>query len=147
MQKWEKNNWHTLEVTHESPNQVKEFKISLLVQKNELFKMDDDKTIFEIVTRSTNIVNDLKAFGRNTSVKLLDRSAKLSDRFQRKWNQKILPFLGKGPTKLDLDQLIGPLITLGWWIRMWMRRRRRKISSWSISNVHSWFSRLLSSNS
>jgi hypothetical protein len=31
--------WHALEVTHEGTNQVKEFKINMLVHQYELFKM------------------------------------------------------------------------------------------------------------
>lgn len=39
--------WNTLEVTHESTNQVKESNINLLVNKYELFKVSEIKTILK----------------------------------------------------------------------------------------------------
>ena len=50
-----------LEVIHEGTNKVKEAKISSLVRKYELFKMNKDEPITEMFTRFTNITNDLKS--------------------------------------------------------------------------------------
>ena len=52
-----------LEVTHEGSNRVQESKISLLVHKYELFKMEINEIIYEIFTRFTDIINDLKSLG------------------------------------------------------------------------------------
>ena len=46
--------WHTLQVTHEGTNKVKESKISVLVYRFELFKMEENETISEMVTTFQN---------------------------------------------------------------------------------------------
>ena len=43
----------TLQVTHEGTSKVKESKISVLVHRFELFKMEENKTISKMVTRFT----------------------------------------------------------------------------------------------
>ena len=53
--------WRFLEITHEWTNQVKESKINLLVHSYELFFMKENEIIVEMITRFTNIVNDLEA--------------------------------------------------------------------------------------
>ena len=49
---------YKLEVTHEGTNQVKESKISILVYRYELFKMERNETISKIFTRFTDIISD-----------------------------------------------------------------------------------------
>ena len=56
--------WHTLQVTHEGTNKVKESKISILVHRFELFKMKENETISEIVTRFASITNSLASLGK-----------------------------------------------------------------------------------
>ena len=56
--------WDRLEVTHEGTNQVKESKISILVHRHELFKIDPNKIITSMYTHFTDIVNNLKIFGK-----------------------------------------------------------------------------------
>uniref|UniRef100_A0A6N2KQ80 DUF4219 domain-containing protein n=1 Tax=Salix viminalis TaxID=40686 RepID=A0A6N2KQ80_SALVM len=56
--------WHTLEVTHEGTNQVKESKIDMLVHQYELFKMLQNESITSMFTRMTSITNSLHALGR-----------------------------------------------------------------------------------
>ena len=51
--------WHILQVTHEGANKVKESKISVLVHRFELFKMMENETISEMITRFTDITNSL----------------------------------------------------------------------------------------
>ena len=46
--------WQILQVTHEGTNKVKEYKISILVHRFELFKMKENETITEMVTRSVS---------------------------------------------------------------------------------------------
>ena len=53
--------WQTLEITYEGTSQVKENKISLMVHKYELFKMEKEETIQEIFDRFNDIINGLKA--------------------------------------------------------------------------------------
>ena len=56
--------WNILEVTHEGTNQVKESQKNMIVHKYELFKMEPNKTITNMYTRFTNIVNNLKNLGK-----------------------------------------------------------------------------------
>ena len=50
-----------LEVTHDGTNQVKKFKINILVHNYELFKMKLDESITEMFIRFTVIINGLKS--------------------------------------------------------------------------------------
>ena len=56
--------WQILQVTHEGTNKVKESKISILVHRFELFKMKENETIAEMVTRFTDITNSLIVLGK-----------------------------------------------------------------------------------
>ena len=56
--------WHTLEVTHEGTSKVKDSKISVLVHRFEMFKMNDKETIGEMFTQFTDIINSLIALGK-----------------------------------------------------------------------------------
>ena len=57
--------WQTLEVAYEGTSQVKENKISLLVHKYELFKMEEDESIQEMFDRFNDILNCLKSLGKS----------------------------------------------------------------------------------
>ena len=59
--------WHTLQVTHEGTNKVKESKISILIYKFELFKMMENETISEMVTRFTDITNSLASLEKEST--------------------------------------------------------------------------------
>ena len=64
--------WDKLEVTHEGTSQVKESKISMLVHKYELFRMEGNETISKMFTRFTDINNDLKYLGKAyTNIKMI----------------------------------------------------------------------------
>ena len=56
--------WHTLEVTHEGTNQVKETKINMLIHKYELFKMKPHESIGDMFTRFNEITNSLQSLGK-----------------------------------------------------------------------------------
>ena len=67
--------WHTLQVTHEGTNKVKESKISVLIHRFKLFKMKEKETISEMITRSTDITNSLAFLGKEyTQVEKFARS-------------------------------------------------------------------------
>ena len=53
-----------LDVTHEDTNQVKESKISMLVHKHELLKMEPNEIITGMYTCFNDIVNNLKNLGK-----------------------------------------------------------------------------------
>jgi hypothetical protein len=52
-----RDKWHTLEITLEGTNQVKESKIDTLIHQYELFKMIPNKYIISMFTRMTSITN------------------------------------------------------------------------------------------
>ena len=55
--------WHVLAVTDKNINQVKEFKIDMLVHQYELFKMFPNESITSRFTIMTTITNSLDALG------------------------------------------------------------------------------------
>ncbi|GAV77380.1 UBN2 domain-containing protein, partial [Cephalotus follicularis] len=59
-----KDIWDRLEVTYEGTNKVKEARINMLVQENEIFTMHDNEDIKTMFTRFTNITNALQALGK-----------------------------------------------------------------------------------
>ena len=56
--------WHTLEVTHEGTNKVKESKVNILIHDFELFRMKLSETVVDMYTYFTDVVNGLKALGK-----------------------------------------------------------------------------------
>ena len=56
--------WHNLEVTHEGTNKVKQSKICLYIHKYELFKMQENETIEDMITRFTEVTNAQDGLGK-----------------------------------------------------------------------------------
>ena len=79
--------WHTLQVTHEGTNKVKESKISILIHKFELFKMKKNETIVEMITRFTDITNSLITLGKTYTQMELVR--KVLRALTTEWEKKI----------------------------------------------------------
>ena len=79
--------WRLLEITQEETNQVKELKINLLVHNYELFLMRENETIVEMITRFTNIVNDLEALGK--TYKESEKVMKILRSLPSKWHTKV----------------------------------------------------------
>lgn len=59
-----KQMWDLLQVTHEGTNEVKRSKIDLLMHQYELFSMKHKESIRDMITRFTNIVNELSSLGK-----------------------------------------------------------------------------------
>lgn len=59
--------WHILETTHEDTSRLKDSKINFLMHDFKLFRMKPSKTIGDMYTRFTDVVNGLKALGRSIS--------------------------------------------------------------------------------
>ena len=55
---------HLLEATHESTNKVKELKIKMLIYSYELFKMNIDEYVTEMITKFAGIINELNVLDR-----------------------------------------------------------------------------------
>ena len=102
--------WDKLEVTHEGTSQVKESKISMLVHKYELFKMESSETISEMFTRFTDIINGLKSLGKvYTNVEMVRKILRC---LPRSWGPKVTAIEeAKDLTKMGLDELLGSLMT------------------------------------
>ena len=79
--------WDRLEVTHEGTSQVKESKISILVHKYKLFKMELNESIFSMYIHFTDIVNNLKNLGKSYTNSELCRKVLLS--LPRSWEAKV----------------------------------------------------------
>ena len=53
--------WRLLEITYEGNNQVKEYRINILVHDHELFSIKDFESIVETFSRFIVIVNELES--------------------------------------------------------------------------------------
>ena len=72
--------------------------------------MKDNETIIEMITRFTNIVNGLEAWGKTH--KESEKVIKILRSLPSKWHTKVTVIQkAKDLTKLPLEELIGPLMT------------------------------------
>ncbi|XP_033513341.1 uncharacterized protein [Nicotiana tomentosiformis] len=55
--------WEALKTAHEGTTQVKKSKIDMLTAEHELFKMKEDESIQDMLTRFTSIINELHSLG------------------------------------------------------------------------------------
>ena len=102
--------WRLLKVAHEGTNQVKESKINLLVHSYGLFFMKDNETIFEMITRFTDIINGLEVLGKTYMES--EKVMKILRSLPSKWHTKVTTIQkAKHLTKLTLEELIGSLMT------------------------------------
>ena len=101
--------WHTLEVTHEGTNKVKLSKISVLVHRFELFKMEEHETITEMITRFTDITNSLIALGKvYTQVEMV---RKVLHALTPEWGKKTTAIEEANDlSTLTLENLVGNLM-------------------------------------
>jgi hypothetical protein len=101
--------WHTLEVTHEGTSKVKDSKISVLVHRFEMFKMNEKETISEMFTRFTDIINSLIALGKvYTQVEMV---RKLLRALTPEWEKKTTAIEEANDlSTLTVENLIGNLM-------------------------------------
>ncbi|GAV79789.1 UBN2 domain-containing protein, partial [Cephalotus follicularis] len=91
-------------------NQVKEWKISMLVHEYELFMMRDDECISDMFTQCTTIINSLKNLGKSYPNQELVR--KILRCLQKTWTPKVTAIEeAKDLTTLPLEQFLGSLMT------------------------------------
>ncbi|GJY78696.1 retrovirus-related pol polyprotein from transposon TNT 1-94, partial [Tanacetum coccineum] len=103
-----KENWKTLLITHQGNNQVKDNKISLLVQQYEQFVISEDESIDTAFARFNTIITSLKALDEGYSSKNYVR--KFLRALHPKWRAKVIAIEeSKNLTSLSLDELIGNL--------------------------------------
>ncbi|GJZ55691.1 hypothetical protein Tco_0610884 [Tanacetum coccineum] len=100
--------WKTLLITHQGNNQVKDNKISLLVQQYEQFVISKDETTDSAFARFNTIITSLTALDEGYSSKNYVR--KFLRALHPKWRAKITTIEeSKDLTSLSLDELIGNL--------------------------------------
>jgi hypothetical protein len=101
--------WDKLEVAYEVTNQVKEFEISRVVHKYELFCIKFEESISEMFTRFTNIINSLKALSKcYTNV---ENVRKILRSLSKHWDAKVTAIEeAKDLTKMSLDEFFGSLM-------------------------------------
>ena len=56
--------YEDLKITREETNQVKKFKINIVVHNCQLFSIKDLKIIVEMFTRLMNIINEFQTLGK-----------------------------------------------------------------------------------
>jgi len=76
--------WDSLELAYEGTSQVKNYRISMLMQQYEMFTMNKDESINSMSARFSNIVNELTNLGREckTEDKVRKILRSLDDRWQ-----------------------------------------------------------------
>ena len=102
--------WHTLQVTHEGTNKVKEFKISI-VHRFELFKMKKNETISKMVTRFTDNQFLSIPWKEYTQVEKVHKILRL---LTPDWEKKITAIEEANDlSTISLENLIGNLMAYG----------------------------------
>jgi len=102
--------WHTLEMHHEGSTRLKETRINLLMHKYELFRMQSGENISEMHTRFTEIINSLKALGKDFSKGEMTR--KILRSLTDDWEEKTTAIEeAQDLTKLSVEELMGSLMT------------------------------------
>ncbi|XP_021858321.1 uncharacterized protein [Spinacia oleracea] len=103
--------WDLLQVTHEGTNEVKRSKIDLLMHQYELFSMKTSESIQDMITRFTNIINELNSLGKIITPEEQVRKV-LRSLPQDPWMAKVTALQEtKDFTKFNLEQLAGSLLT------------------------------------
>ena len=101
--------WRILKITHEGTNQVKDFKVRILVNGYEMFKMKPNEFV-EMFTRFTDVINGLEGLGNRVSEE--DNVSKILRCLLSKWNSKTEAIEeAKNLKELPLEELIGSLTT------------------------------------
>ena len=102
--------WNKLKVVYKRTNQVKESKISRYTRQYELFKMEQNKSVYFMYTRFMDIVNTLGALGKTFSDS--EKVNKIIRSLPKEWKPKRTTIEeAKNLNTLPIDDLIGSLIS------------------------------------
>ena len=100
--------WDTLEVTHESTNEVKRVRKHTLIQEYEMFKMLKGETIAEVQKRFTHIINHLMNLDKTFEKEELNIN--ILKCLNRAWQPKVTNISkSKDLTSLSMTSLFGKL--------------------------------------
>ncbi|XP_060177945.1 uncharacterized protein LOC132607884 [Lycium barbarum] len=102
--------WEALQTAHEGTTQVKNSKIDMLTTEYEMVKMKESKSIHEMHTRFTSIINKLYFLGEvSTTTKLVRKILRV---LLNSWDSKVNAISeAKDVDTLTVDELIGNLKT------------------------------------
>ena len=101
--------WHNLEVTHEGTNKVKQSKICLYIHKYELFKMQENETVEDMIARFTEVTNALEGLGKDI-LQHIEKVLKVLGALTPKWAGKMTAIEESNDlTKYTLEELFGNL--------------------------------------
>ncbi|XP_070032600.1 uncharacterized protein [Nicotiana tomentosiformis] len=102
--------WEALQTAHEGTTQVKQSKIDMLTIEYELFRMKDDKSIQDMHTRFTSIINEMHSLGEILPRNKLVR--KILSVLPSSWESKVNAITeAKDLQELTMDELVGNLKT------------------------------------
>ena len=100
--------WHNLEVTHEGTNKVKQSKICLFIRKYELFKMQENETVEDMIARFTEITNALEGLGKTYTS--FEKVLKVLSALTPEWSGKMTAIEESNDlSKYPLEELFGNL--------------------------------------
>ena len=101
--------WRILKITLEGTNQVKDYKVRILVNDYEMFKMKPNESIVEMFNKFMDVVNGLEGLGNRVSEE--NKVYKSLRCLPPKWNSKTEAIEeAKNLKKLPLEELIGSLM-------------------------------------
>lgn len=102
--------WDKLEIIYEGTPQVKGARIDILIRKCELFSMQDDESVSEMLLRFCCIINELKCLGKEYPNSYLNW--KILSNLPSSWDAKVVAIeTAKDLAKLSFDELMGNLLT------------------------------------
>ncbi|CAH9084228.1 unnamed protein product, partial [Cuscuta europaea] len=105
-----KQMWDLLEITHEGTSRVKRSKIDIFMRNYELFVMKPKESIRDMITRFTNIINELSALGKDITVE--DQVRKVMRSLPSAWKPKTTAIEeAKDLSTMTLEDLTGSLMT------------------------------------
>lgn len=107
-----KQMWELLQVTHEGTSEVKRSKIDMLMHRYELFQMKPKESVHDMLTRFSNIINELDSLGKAITLEEQVRKVLRSLPQDDKWMAKVTALHEtKDFTTFNIEQLAGSLMT------------------------------------
>ena len=100
--------WDTIKLAYEGTSEVKQSRIDLLVQKYELFHMEENESIKSMFTRFTNITNELKSLEKIYRTE--EQVRKILRILPKNWRPKVTAIQEENDLKTcPLNNSLGPL--------------------------------------
>lgn len=103
--------WEALVNAHEETSQVRKFRIAMLFTKYETFRIKENESLSDMMTRLTTLINELSSLGKIlTTEEQVDKV--LRELPKGKWDVKVTAIReAKNLTTITLNELVGNLRT------------------------------------